>query len=216
MDQSSSTQTCAYQYTVKRGDSFYLIAHRLGVSLRDLLDANSSIPPSRLTVGDVLCIPYGEDVQTPAGDGNTQGGSTGSDNSNCFCPETPTEPDTPPHPETPSEPETPSNVCPPNRRTVVQEGQTASDLQLRYDLSYYTLQSANSDKDLEALQSGDVVCIPENNLPCNLPTTVTLQENETLETVAVTYNLPIASLLRVNPCLAPEDFTAGVTIRLPN
>ena len=58
----SSSANCAYRYTVKRGDSFYLIAHRLGVSLRDLLDANPSIPPARLMVGDVLCIPYGEDV----------------------------------------------------------------------------------------------------------------------------------------------------------
>ena len=219
---------CAYQYTVKRGDSFYLIAHRTGVSLRDLLDANPGIPPARLTVGDVLCIPYGEDVQKPAGDGGQTGGSNNNSNCpECVCPEcncpqtppvpdTPSEPEQPPQPDTPPQPEIPGNICPPNRRTVVQEGQSASDLQLRYDLSYYTLQSANADTDLDALKAGDVVCIPESNLPCNLPTTVTLQENETLETIAVTYNLPIASLLRVNPCLAPEDFSAGVTIRLPN
>ena len=71
---------CAYQYTVKRGDSFYLIAHRVGVPLRDLLDANPDIPPARLTVGDVLCIPYGEDVQTPAGDGNQAGGNNSNNN----------------------------------------------------------------------------------------------------------------------------------------
>lgn len=34
---------CAYEYTVKRGDSFYLIAHRLGVPLRDLLAANAQV-----------------------------------------------------------------------------------------------------------------------------------------------------------------------------
>ena len=204
MSTTNQSSNCAYQYTVKRGDSFYLIAHKLGIQLRDLLAANPDIPPSRLTVGDTLCIPYGDEVQNPAGDANTGNNSGNTNNNNtgnnndCVCPETP------------------ENICPPNRRTVVQQGQTASDLQLRYDLSYYTLQTANADKDLDALQSGDVVCIPENNLPCNLPTTVTLQENETLESIAVTYNLPIAALLRVNPCLAPEDFAAGVTIRLPN
>ena len=58
-NQANNNQTnCAYQYTVKRGDSFYLIAHRHGVQLRDLLAANPDIPPSRLTVGDVLCIPF--------------------------------------------------------------------------------------------------------------------------------------------------------------
>ena len=39
MSQTTS-QTCAYEYTVRRGDSFYLIAHRLGVPLKDLLEAN--------------------------------------------------------------------------------------------------------------------------------------------------------------------------------
>lgn len=208
---TSNTANCAYEYTVKRGDSFYLIAHRLGVQLRDLLEANPDIPPSRLTVGDVLCIPYGNTSQ-PSQDNSTNNNSNNNSGSAACppCPETPTQPDTP------VEPENPENICPPNRRTVVQNGQTASDLQLRYDLSYYTLQTANADKDLDALQGGDVVCIPESNLPCNLPTTLTLQENETLESIAVTYNLPIAALLRVNPCLAPEDFAAGVTIRLPN
>jgi len=214
MSTTANNSSCAYEYTVKRGDSFYLIAHRLGVQLRDLLAANPDIPPSRLTVGDILCIPYGDEVQHPAGDGNTSNEGNGSD---CICPEVPSTPDIPNAPDTPSTPENPEiNICPPNRRTVVQQGQTASDLQLRYDLSYYTLQTANADKDLDALQGGDVICIPENNLPCNLPTTVTLKENETLESIAVTYNLPIAALLRVNPCLAPEDFVSGVTIRLPN
>ena len=63
MSQTTS-QTCAYEYTVRRGDSFYLIAHRLGVPLKDLLEANSDINPARLMVGDVLCIP-GAAAETP-------------------------------------------------------------------------------------------------------------------------------------------------------
>ncbi len=238
---SENRQNCAYHYTVKRGDSFYLIAQRLGVSLRDLLEANPDLPPARLMIGDVLCVPYSQDVQTPAGektDGGTDSGadntgntgSTGSagntgntgntgttapdtsgganpDKPECVCPE--------PNPDTPEE-TPPDEICPPNRRTIVQDGQTASDLQLRYDLSYYTLQQANEQTDLDAIKGGDVVCIPQRNLPCNLPTTVTLGENDTLESIAVTYNVPIASLLRVNPCLAPEDFRKDAVIRLPN
>ncbi|MBE5787919.1 MAG: LysM peptidoglycan-binding domain-containing protein [Clostridiales bacterium] len=219
MSTTNSNATCSAQYTVKRGDSFYLIAHRLGIQLRDLLEANPDIPPSRLTVGDVLCIPYSNEAQNPGDAGGNQTGNQentpdnnqGNGNPTICppCPECPSD-------ETPEQPETPENICPPNRRTVVQNGQTASDLQLRYDLSYYTLQTANADKNLDELKGGDVICVPETNLPCNLPTTYTLRENESLESIAVTYNLPIASLLRVNPCLAPEDFAAGVTIRLPN
>ena len=121
----SDTQTnCAYRYTVRRGDSFYLIAQRLNVQLRDLLEANPTIPPARLTIGDVLCIPY-SNADTPAQE----------------CPACPA-----PNPE----PETPAYTCPANRRSVVQNGQTASDLQLRYNLSWHTLKTANSDKDLDA------------------------------------------------------------------
>ena len=56
-------KVCGYEYTVRRGDSFYLIAHRLGVPLRDLLEANSDVNPARLMVGDVLCIPMEADDQ---------------------------------------------------------------------------------------------------------------------------------------------------------
>ena len=207
----SETQiNCAYRYTVRRGDSFYLIAQRTGVQLRDLLEANPDIPPARLTVGDVLCIPYCNTAETPATDqpdqngcdtgsgnnsnGNNSGGNDDGGNSGGSA----------------------GYVCPANRRAVVQEGQTASDLQLRYNLSYHTLETANADKDLEALNGGDIVCIPESNIACPLPASVTLGDNDTLESVATQYGVPIASLLRVNPCLAPEDFKAGTTIRLPD
>ncbi|MBQ6959976.1 MAG: LysM peptidoglycan-binding domain-containing protein [Clostridia bacterium] len=202
----SETQTnCAYRYTVRRGDSFYLIAQRTGVQLRDLLEANPDIPPARLTVGDVLCIPYCSTADTPAADqpdqggGNTDCGNNGGENDNGG------------HTDGGS-----GYVCPANRRAVVQEGQTASDLQLRYNLSYHTLKTANADKDLDSLNGGDVICVPESNIACPLPASVVLGDSDTLETIATQYNVPIASLLRVNPCLAPEDFTAGVTVRLPD
>ena len=88
MSQNTPNTRCAEEYTVKRGDSFYLIAHKLGVPLRDLLAANSDIHPARLMVGDVLCIPREEDdspqsgglggTPAPAPDsGNTGAGNAG-------------------------------------------------------------------------------------------------------------------------------------------
>ncbi|MBR0218371.1 MAG: LysM peptidoglycan-binding domain-containing protein [Clostridia bacterium] len=199
----SETQTnCAYRYTVRRGDSFYLIAQRTGVQLRDLLEANPDIPPARLTVGDVLCIPYCSTADTPAADQPDQDGGN-SDGGNSSGGEKVGNTDG-------------GYVCPANRRAVVQEGQTASDLQLRYNLSYHTLKTANADRNLDNLNGGDIVCVPESNIACPLPASVALSEGDTLESVATQYGVPIAALLRVNPCLAPEDFTAGVTVRLPD
>lgn len=51
-------------YTVQRGDSFYLIARKFGVDVRELLNANPNIVSGRLLVGDVLCVPTG--VKAPS------------------------------------------------------------------------------------------------------------------------------------------------------
>lgn len=196
---SETQRNCAYNYTVRRGDSFYLIAQRLNIQLRDLLEANPNIPPARLTIGDVLCIPYCS-ADTPAQDGGNA------------CPA----PDTGNDCGNQTTPETPAYTCPANRRSVVQNGQTASDLQLRYNLSWHTLKTANSDKNLDALQGGDIVCIPAQNIACPLPASVTLGDGETLQTLAEKYSVSVGDLLKANPCLAPQDFKAGVTVRLPD
>lgn len=54
-------------YRVKRGDSFYLIARRFGVSVRTLMNANPGVAAGRLMVGDILCIPVGEGRSCPVG-----------------------------------------------------------------------------------------------------------------------------------------------------
>lgn len=51
-------------YTVKRGDSFFLIAQRNNVSLASLIAANPGVDPARLQVGQVICIP-GQVIPTP-------------------------------------------------------------------------------------------------------------------------------------------------------
>jgi tetratricopeptide (TPR) repeat protein len=44
-------------YTVKRGESLYLIAKRYGVRMNALLDANPQVSPTRLKAGQTLVIP---------------------------------------------------------------------------------------------------------------------------------------------------------------
>ena len=54
-------------YTVQRGDSFYLIARKFGISVRALMNANPAIAAGRLLVGDILCVPTGEGRSCPVG-----------------------------------------------------------------------------------------------------------------------------------------------------
>lgn len=44
-------------YRIQPGDTFYALAVRFGVSLSALLAANPGVDPSRLTVGQTICIP---------------------------------------------------------------------------------------------------------------------------------------------------------------
>ncbi len=196
---TQENRICAEEYTVKRGDSFYLIAHKLGVPLRDLLAANSNIHPARLMVGDVLCIPREEDDSPSGGDQVVippQSPDVNSDFNVGTLPD-------------------PTLPCPEVEQYTVEQGQTVSDLQLRNLVSRHTLESANPGVDFENLTTGQKLCIPNENVPCALPQTYTLTIGDTLESVAMRFNLPVASLLRSNPCLAPQDFEPDVTITLP-
>lgn len=312
----TNTGKCAEEYVVKRGDSFYLIAHKLGVPLRDLLAANRDIHPARLMVGDVLCVPREED-DSPQTGGLGGSGTTQTTQTTGTAPSTGTtqttqatgaasvhrhDPDHANHRRDPGHrhdqttqvtgmaqatgttqatqvtgtvqatgttqttqvtgtvqatgttqttqvtgtvqatgttqatgatqatgttqavqptcmtgqiaPDT-TLSCTEDEQWTVQKGQTVSDLQLRGLVSRHTLETANPGVDFENLRVGQSVCIPKDNVPCELPETYTLAATETLEAVAMRFNLPVASLLRANPCLAPQDFEGGVTVILP-
>lgn len=306
----TNTGKCAEEYVVKRGDSFYLIAHKLGVPLRDLLAANRDIHPARLMVGDVLCVPREEDDSPQTGglggSGTTQTTQTtgtapstgttqttqvtGMAQATGMTQTTQTTGTTQTTQATGTAPSTgmtqttqvtgmaqatgttqttqvtgtvqatgttqttqvtgtvqatgttqatgatqatgttqavqptcmtgqiaPDTTlsCTEDEQWTVQKGQTVSDLQLRGLVSRHTLETANPGVDFENLRVGQSVCIPKDNVPCELPETYTLAATETLEAVAMRFNLPVASLLRANPCLAPQDFEGGVTVILP-
>lgn len=65
--ESSACPAGSQSYRVQRGDSFYLIARKFGVSVRTLMNANPAIAAGRLLVGDILCIPTGEGRSCPVG-----------------------------------------------------------------------------------------------------------------------------------------------------
>ncbi len=204
-------KVCGYEYTVRRGDSLYLIASRLGVPLRDLLDANPHINPAQLMIGDVLCIPMEED-DAP------QAPSAPPADDDLDTPAVPDAPETPGQTENPPlvEPILPApDACPEGNRYTVNSGETAADIQLRANINRYTLHSANPDADLDHLKSGDVLCVPSENRSCPAAATYRLQAEDTLESTALRLNTSLSALLRANPCLAPGDFVPGRCVWVP-
>ena len=114
-----------------------------------------------------------------------------------------------------AETETPAPSCPVDQRVQVEQGQTVADIQLKNLLSRHTLESANPGVNLDRLRTGQTLCVPTENVPCDVPETYTMGTGETLESLAVKFGLPVARLLRSNPCLAPQDFEAGTVVVLP-
>ncbi len=53
-------------YTVKEGDTLAGIAARFGVSLQDLRDANPSLDPSQLSIGQTVRLPASNDAPAAA------------------------------------------------------------------------------------------------------------------------------------------------------
>lgn len=233
-DRCPQQKICGYEYTVKRGDSFYLIAHRLGVPLRDLLEANTGINPARLMMGDVLCIPMEEDdaVNQPAQEPEQpvcppceqqtpeDAGQTGTDTNTDTGAEADPTPLQPiivptPTPEIPDDGGEAQGGCTAEQRYVVQAGETVEDIQQMADVSRKTLAAANPGVDLSMLRAGEMICVPMANTPCGTARFYRLAESEDLEKLALQLDVSVAALLRANPCLAPSDFKGGVVVSLP-
>lgn len=49
--------TNGFYYSVRAGDTFYLIAQRYNVSVDAIIRANPGIDPNRLQIGQIICIP---------------------------------------------------------------------------------------------------------------------------------------------------------------
>ncbi len=74
---SAGAGACGASYTVARGDGWYAIASRAGVTGTALLAANDATAETALAPGDVLCLPAGASAPATAAAAST-GGIAGS------------------------------------------------------------------------------------------------------------------------------------------
>lgn len=201
---------CASTYTVRRGDSLYMIARRQGVTLDALMEANPGVAPGRLMVGDRLCIPAGGVCDNGAsgdGGGSTGGGNSGGNTGGSTGGSGSGSGDSGGGQV---------SACEGNSVTI-SDTQTIADIQVENSLTYSTLEQANPRLDLASLKAGDTVCVPAANVPCKSRVTLyRMTAADTLESLAIARNVSVATLLRANPCLAPGDFVADTCVVLPS
>lgn len=120
---------------------------------------------------------------------------------------------------TPSLPSQPITIrrCPEGyRQGVVRNNQSFTDLLIEYDVSFNAMRGANPLLPTTRLSPGTVFCAPPvgTRKLCNNGSYI-LAQNETLDSLAATWGIAPATLLRANPNLAPRDFVPGRVICLP-
>jgi len=119
---------------------------------------------------------------------------------------TPSQPSQPPRP-IPPQPPRPPQLCPPGYRlAMVQPGERIEDLLIRFDVSYRALRMANPSLP-DAPQPGTRFCVPPaGSRGCR---TYQLAAGDTLDRAAARLRMTPGALLRLNPTMAPRDFTQG-------
>ncbi|WIV12363.1 LysM peptidoglycan-binding domain-containing protein [Proteiniborus sp. MB09-C3] len=155
-------------YTIVSGDTFFSIASRFGVTIRDLEAANPNVDPTRLMIGQIICIP-----RKPR--------------------------------------------CPGGRIHVIGTGDTLYTLAQRYDVSFRALVDANPGIDVENLQIGQEICIPpyEPAELCPTGKTYVIMRGDTLSSIAEKFVVSAADILKYNPTMIPSEFVAGRRICIP-
>ena len=94
----------------------------------------------------------------------------------------------------------------------IRRNETLSDILRKFDVSIRDLIEYNETCDLLSLREGQVLFIIKKEEGVR---GYTLQENDTLSSVAKKFKISELSLLKANPNFMPNDIRQGIRIALP-
>lgn len=233
------------EYIVKQGDTLYSLARKSGSTVEELLELNEGIEPTMLAVGSTLCLPQGgaiiqdPDEDMPIDNTNppvTSGfvavyvvkpGDTLSfiANANGISIEQLlfANPNINPGYITAG---TRLNIpekdvpIPGSVKYTVKESETLLDILRKFGIGYGRLKLFNPNTDLTKLNAGDVIFIPEvyggSVGKCAIGSySYTIEQGDTLETIAAKFNLTVDQLLNINSFKDLDDLNVGSVICLP-
>ncbi len=165
----------SFSYTIRSGDTLYLLAQRYNTTVEAIMRINPGINPNNLQIGQMICIP----------------GSV-----------------TPP----------PPTRCPAGSfEYTIRSGDTLFTIANRYNTTVNAILALNPGLDPNNLVVGMIICIPEKS-PQRCPAgsfEYTIRSGDTLFTIANRYNTTVNAILALNPGLDPNNLVVGMIICIP-
>ncbi|WP_246579258.1 LysM peptidoglycan-binding domain-containing protein [Alkaliphilus flagellatus] len=220
-------------YTIRSGDTFFLLAQRFNTTVEAIQRANPGVDPNNLQIGQVICMPgIPPTPGCPAGttpytirSGDTffllaqrfnttveaiQRANPGVDPNNLQIGQVICMPGTPPTPGCPA------GTTP----YTIRSGDTFFLLAQRFNTTVEAIQRANPGVNPNNLQIGQVICMPGDTTPppsgCPTGTTsYTIRSGDTFFLLAQRFNTTVEAIQRANPGVNPNNLQIGQRICIP-
>ncbi|MDP2857283.1 MAG: LysM peptidoglycan-binding domain-containing protein [Bacillota bacterium] len=220
-------------YTIRAGDTFFLLAQRFGTTVAAIQAANPGVNPNNLQIGQIICIPG---VAPPPGVCPTgtfayvvRAGDTffllaqrfGTTVAAIQAANPTVNPNNLQVGQTICIPgAAPPGVCPTGTFAyLVQAGDTFFLLAQRFGTTVAAIQAANPTVNPNNLQIGQTLCIPGAAPP---PTVCpagsfayVVRVGDTLFLLAQRFGTTVAAIQALNPTVDPNDLIVGSTLCIP-
>ena len=230
----------SFPYTIKSGDTFFLLARRYNTTAEAIMKINPGVDPNNLQIGQVICIPTSTAPAPPtpscpngflytvrSGDtffrlGQRFGVSTdaiiranpGVDPNNLQVGQVICIP-------TGTTPIPPTPPCPNGFLYTVRSGDTFFRLSQQFGVSVDAIMRANPGVDPNNLQVGQVICIPQGSSPTpSLPPCpngfyYTVKQGDTMFTIGQHFNVDVQAIMNANPGVDPNNLQIGQVLCIP-
>jgi LysM repeat protein len=226
--------TCpgGFLYTIRSGDTFFLLARRFGTTVEAITRANPGVNPNNLQIGQVICIPVPGPGPTPpppppvcpgffytirSGDtyfflaqrfGTTVealiAANPGVNPNNLQIGQVICIPVPGPVP------------CPGGTLYTIRAGDTLFSIAQRFGVTVQAILAANPGLDPNALQIGQVICVPAPTpVPCPGGTLYTIRVGDTLFSIAQAFGTTVNAIIAANPGIDPNNLRPGEIICIP-